>query len=679
LGVGYWAFEDNEKAFTMMKRRFFVSAICCLLVCTACAPKGGVPWIFEKEKPGEDLFRSARANFKENRYNTAFSLYQQYLSRYPDGEMVPEALLQMGIVRSRQRKYDRAAAYLNQVMDRYPQSRYARQAGVELMSALYNAGSFEAAIFKAADIFAYGLDDRQFVRASLVTGDAYMALNVFQGAYDVFLVAYQRAGRKKAAEDVLPRLKAAIGRLSVDYIRNELERLDGSPPSGYLMYQLGANYAASGNIGDAIGVFSDFLVRYPDHGMAGSAKDRLEGLKSTGAAEQINIGCLLPLSGKYETFGNRALDGIETALSMPAANAAEQPINLIVADTASEPKQAVKAVEMFDERHVAAIIGPIVAAQAAAESAQAHGIPIITLSQASGIPERGEYVFRNFITPGMQVRTLAAYASETLDIDRFAVLYPAESYGDTFMNRFWDELLAHDASVVGLEDYDPSLTDFSEAIKKLVGLYYDVPEDIAEAPPIGPVAPKESPFEALWGGGEPFSPYLEGLGGTDASAAAPIIDFRAVFIPDSPEKAGLIIPQLVYYDIDNVYFLGTNLWHSDRFIRMARRHVQGAICPTGFFAHSRSHAVRRFVERFKAVYGSQPAFIEAIGYDTAKLLIDLLHRSPYYGRIYIREQLAKMPPYDGVTGKTRFDDTGEAVKTLYLLKVRGDRFVEVGY
>ena len=53
----------------------------------------------------------------------------------------------------------------------------------------------------------------------------------------------------------------------------------------------------------------------------------------------------------------------------------------------------------------------------------------------------------------------------------------------------------------------------------------------------------------------------------------PIIDFEAIFIPDSPGKTGLIVPQLAYFDIKDVYLLGTNLWHSDALIKIADQYA----------------------------------------------------------------------------------------------------------
>lgn len=679
-----------------MKRLFLLLMVCCLLGVAACAPRG--PGGLFEEKPGARLFRSAQSALDSGQNDQAFALFQEYVQKYPAAARVPDALLQMGIIRARQEKHAQALAYLEQVINSYPESQKAPQALVERLSVMYDTGNFQKVILQASDVFDRKLTDAQFVRAGLIAGDAYMALNIGQGAYHAFLRTYQRAGRKDRQEAVLPRLKAAINLLPQEHIQEELARLDGDFPSSWLLYHQGVNFEASGNFGDAIAVLSDFVDRYPSHELVATARERIAELKSEGYGEKIIIGCLLPLTGKYETFGQRALNGMELAISKSEDAAAGEdalPVQLVVADTGSDPEKAVEAVQELNEKRVTVIVGPLTNAQNAAKQAQSLGIPIITLSQAAGIPEIGEYVFRNFITAGMQVKTLVDYAAKTLDVERFALLYPDESYGETFMNLFWDELLARDASVVGLEKYDPSHTDFSDPIKKLVGLYYEVPEDIAaEVRQPGPFKRENSPFGDLLGlngqenQGEGsseaagLSPVLQNLVDNAPAALAdepqPIVDFGAVFIPDSPEKAGLILPQLAYYDVVDVYCLGTNLWHSERLIEMARRYLQGAVFPAGFFAGSQAEPVKQFVGQYKSLFGSEPEFIEAVSFDTARMVIDLMRRSKYRGRSYIREQLTLMPAHNGVTGRTWFDASGEVVKKLYLLKVSGDRFVEAG-
>jgi ABC-type branched-subunit amino acid transport system substrate-binding protein len=139
----------------------------------------------------------------------------------------------------------------------------------------------------------------------------------------------------------------------------------------------------------------------------------------------------------------------------------------------------------------------------------------------------------------------------------------------------------------------------------------------------------------------------------------------------------LIIPQLAYYDVSGVYLLGTNLWHSEKLIEMAYQYVQDAILTDGFFAGSALPAVRNFVRSFQEAYGETPEFVEAVSYDTAKILFELVGRSPLQSRSEIREGLSGVQDFLGVTGLTSFEESGEVRKTVYILQVKGDGFVEL--
>ena len=315
-------------------------------------------------------------------------------------------------------------------------------------------------------------------------------------------------------------------------------------------------------------------------------------------------------------------------------------IKLVIKDTGSDPLEASSAVKAILDESVAAIIGPVIAAESAAIEAQDKGTPIITLSQKNNITEIGDYVFRNFITPKMQVEALVSYAVNAIGITRFAILYPDEKYGATFMELFWEEVLLQGGKVVGVEKYDPAHTDFAGPIKKLVGFPDKTPTSRAEKP-----------------------------GAT--------VNFEAIFIPDGPEKAGLILPQLVYYDVKDVFLLGTNLWHSDQLIRMARQYVQGALIPDGFFSNSTNPQVVEFVEAFQEAFEEEPGFMEAIGYDTATILLESLQRPDIRLRSQLRDHLLNLRDFKGVTGTTSFDEIGEARKILYLLKIKGNTFHEV--
>ena len=97
--------------------------------------------------------------------------------------------------------------------------------------------------------------------------------------------------------------------------------------------------------------------------------------------------------------------------------------------------------------------------------------------------------------------------------------------------------------------------------------------------------------------------------------------------------------QLAYFDIQDVYLLGTNLWHSDSLIRIADQYVQGAVMADGFFAESTSPAVQNFVKKFEETYQEKPDFIEAVVFDSARILFHAVSRPHIRYRNEIRDEL----------------------------------------
>jgi len=157
----------------------------------------------------------------------------------------------------------------------------------------------------------------------------------------------------------------------------------------------------------------------------------------------------------------------------------------------------------------------------------------------------------------------------------------------------------------------------------------------------------------------------------------PIVDFDAVFIPDSPGKVGLIAPQLLYHGVEDVLLLGTNLWHSPKLIQIAHEYVQGAIIPEGFFADSSLPQVANFVKNYENVFGVRPGYLEAQAFDTAWLMCEATNTPGVESRMALKVALAGISDFSGVTGVTAFDETGEVEKAAYLLKIEGRRFTQI--
>jgi ABC-type branched-subunit amino acid transport system substrate-binding protein len=312
------------------------------------------------------------------------------------------------------------------------------------------------------------------------------------------------------------------------------------------------------------------------------------------------------------------------ALSRFASRPAVPPVRLAFEDTQSRPEQATAGVQALAARRVAAIIGPMITAAQAAEEAQRQRIPIVTFTQREEIPAIGEFVFRHFITAQNQTEALVRWAIERRGITRLAVLYPSDKYGRTFLASFAERTEAHGARMVGAVAYDPAGTDFAGPIRE-----------------------------------------LSRLGG-----------FEALFIPDEAAKAALVIPQLAFHGLTDFVLMGTNLWQSPRLIEMADTFVEGAVFPSGFCEADPDPSVAEFIAAFRDAYGQDPAFIEAVAYDTAMILFEILSRPEIRSRTLIRSALAAGTPHStGLTGETVFDVGGEVYKSLSLITIQGGRFV----
>lgn len=641
----------------------------------ACAPKQLQPPMPVYVDPGDMLFAQAEDLFQAKLYEKALIKYTEYLSRFPKERLADAALMKTGTIWSELGNNAKALTCYNRLIADYPKSPFIPDAMVETLVVLYNEGKYNEAIRQANNVIESNVAGINIIRTYVLLGDAHLGTGSTKDAVNFYILALNKA-KDPAKEPIIAKINEAVGPLGADDIISFLNQLKDKPPAGYLMYRLGQNKAEKEKYDDAEKILSQFIERFPEHENALKAQKLIEEIRKKAVYSKYTIGCLLPLSGPYESFGYRALKGIELAMNQFSSQGIQPAVKLIIKDTESDADKAVAAVKELFEEHVAAIIGPIFTAESAAIVAQDKGIPIITITQKNNIADIGDYVFRNFFTPMMQVHTLVSYVIEEMGLGSFAILYPEDNYGTTFMNLFWDEVIAYGGKVVGVESYNVEHTDFADSIKKLVGLYYEVPEDLKIMDML-----IEDDDDIVEDGEASKNDDMteDGENGKQEQEPEAIVDFDAIFIPDAPERAGLIIPQLAFYDVKDVYLLGTNLWHCDSLIKMARSYAQNAIMPDVFFAESSSKQVADFVAVFEQTFKEKPEFIEAVSYDSAMILFQIVSRPDIRYRSSIKSALMNLNNFQGVTGLTSFDSNGEIKKRLYLLRIKGKKFVELEY
>ncbi len=392
------------------------------------------------------------------------------------------------------------------------------------------------------------------------------------------------------------------------------------------------------------------------------------------------IGVVLPLSGSFAHFGNESLKGILLAAGVFDGLPEDREranVKLIVRDTAGRPERAAEAVrELAQNPDVRAIIGPLLKgeAEAAAIAAEREGIPLVALTARSEVAQGRPHVFRVRTRPIQEIQVLADHVVNEVGAQRFAILYPRDAYGLGLRAMFWDAVEERGGTVVGVASYDPDATDFASAIRNLVGfrLLTDEQKEVLKVrrdlrrranrmPPEVATVLRE---EAL------------ALTTEDGMPLPPIVDFDALFIPESHEKVVLIAPQLAFHEVVGVQLLGASGWYDKGLVEIGRDHVKGALFTSHYYADSTVPFVQDFTQRFAATFASEPDALTAQAFDAANLVIVQLARGRD-SREAIREGVLELKAYPGASGVMRMTTDGNAQKRPFLLSIERGRMKQV--
>ena len=386
------------------------------------------------------------------------------------------------------------------------------------------------------------------------------------------------------------------------------------------------------------------------------------------------IGVVLPLSGAYASYGEESLRGV-----LLAAGAFEEAENselrVVVRDSEGDPLRAALAVrDLAQVEGVSAIVGPLHSStsEAAARVAQAEGVPLIALTRREQISQERPYVFRLRTTPEDELRYLVDYAFGTLGAQRFAVLYPDDSYGRGMRDHFWDLVEERGGWLVGAAAYAPDATDFGASIREMIGYSLLTPaerralvERDAFLRRVRRLAPEDAAVARE---------IADGMIGPEGEVLPPVVDFDALFIPDGYEQIGLLAPQLAFHQLTGAQLLGVGDWYHPELIEIAQEHVSGAVISALFDPNSRFAFVADFVEDYRRTFGAEPDAYAAHAYDATNLVLVQL-ASGLDSRDEVREGLLSMRVYPGASGVTRVRPDGNAQKRPFLLQVRGSQIV----
>lgn len=355
------------------------------------------------------------------------------------------------------------------------------------------------------------------------------------------------------------------------------------------------------------------------------------------------IGVIIPLSGKWESVGQKILKGIEIAGGV-FSNDATQNIEYIIRDYGNNEDSIPSIIDELDRtQKVVAILGPVGehAGDIACKEAQARHLPAIIFTQAEIPPKIGTYCYRNFLTIDLQAKALLN-AARSMGITRFAVMIPDDRFGKTFAEKFQRLSPSFGITILKSITYSAQSVDFKQQLKTLSSGGKKTPAK---------VRPGDLPL---------------GKGA----------DIEAIFIPDTAANAAMIASYISYLNIKNIRLFGPTLWDTPELLKAGGRYIENAVFLSGYFQGSLFSAAQDFNRSFTNTFHYSPSVWEACAFDAAQIL-QAYAQSPRPSREALKDYLASLKDYHGVSGTTSFSSDGALEKTAYLLTIKDGSIYEI--
>lgn len=336
------------------------------------------------------------------------------------------------------------------------------------------------------------------------------------------------------------------------------------------------------------------------------------------------IGVISYLTGPGAAYGEAITNGLKMAQKEINAKG-DVKIDLVIEDSAGKQEQALSAGQkLMSNDDIVGLIGPTLSTEmnVVGPEADMNGIPIMgTSTTAEGIPQIGDYVFRNSLPEALAIPASIKKAVDKYGAKKVAILYGND---DVFTKSGFDTMkkAAEDMGldILTIETFQKGQSDYNAQLTKIKGLKPDL-----------------ILCSAL---------YNEGA-----------------VIMDQARKVGIDVP-----------FVGGNGFNSPQVIDIAGKAADGLIVATPWFAEKQDPKVQDFVKKYETEYGKKPDQFAAQAYDALYIYAEALKNAGEADRDALRDSLAKIKDFPGILGNFSFDKDGDVVMEPTVLIIKDGKF-----
>ncbi len=351
-------------------------------------------------------------------------------------------------------------------------------------------------------------------------------------------------------------------------------------------------------------------------------------------AKKIVIGINAPMTGDIPKVGEGTkfaarmwLEDIKAAGGLEVGGK-KYPVEIVIEDNESKAESAVKvSTKMITEDEVLVIVGPQSSKQAipAGEIANNYGTPMISpWSTNPATTKDRPFVFRGCFLDPFQGPVLANFIKEEFGYTKAAVLYDvASDYPKglaEFFKEAWEKINGA-GSVIAYESFTTRDADFSSQLTKII----------------------KSGAEVL-------------------------------FTPQYYNEVALIVQQAHELGWKNP-IVGSDSWGSAETVELCGKDCYGLFFSTHYASAGAKGATKKFIDRYKEKYGYVPDDVAALTWDSLGIVQKAIESAgKLTGKIEkdrkaVRDALAKIKQFSGITGTMTFTEEGDPIKCAVIVRI----------
>ncbi len=342
---------------------------------------------------------------------------------------------------------------------------------------------------------------------------------------------------------------------------------------------------------------------------------------------ELLIGSYSSNTGATGSFGILQNQGIDMAVEEinAAGGINGKKIVMVNYDNKSENEETLTVVNrLISQDNVLAIIGETTSGKSKIGAQVAQANKVVMLSPSATNPDVtnvGNYIFRTCFIDPFQGLVMAKFTTEYLKFKKAAILRDIKS------------------------DYSMGLSDvFAAEFKKLGG-----------------VIVVDTSYEE---GDIDFKSQLNSIKSKNPDV---------IFVPGYYNEVALLAKQLKELNMKQI-LLGGDGWSSPKLYEIAKEAITGHYFSNHYTTNSTDPKTVEFVKNYKAKYNQDADVMAALGYDSVYLLAEAIRNTQTVTRETIREELAKIKDFAGVTGKMSMDENRNAVKSAVVVKTVGPEY-----